>query len=125
MPFNYSQEDVARAIVVEEKVSVVAEIVSTTEEPNSKGDAINQVVNFKVVSSPSDKYNGMMFRAWFSEKFAQGAFEFLRAMKLPPSKSGGNVNFKQFEKKKVIVELKPGTYNDKPANEIVGYRPLE
>jgi hypothetical protein len=127
MAFTYSQEDVARTTVVEETNWFYAKITRYEEKASKKADRAgiaNHVVTMKV-EDPSSKYNGLVLIANFPEDYPGLAFSFLKAMGHDISKSGGSVDFAEFVNDYVQVCVQPSTYNNKPTNNIVDYRPKD
>ena len=59
----------------------------------------------------------------FPEDYPGLAFPFLTAMGHGPQQGGGFVDFAEFVGDYVQVCVQPGTYNNKPTNNIVDYRP--
>jgi len=127
MAFTYSQEDVARTQVVEETNWLFCK-VTKYEEKASKKEGRQGIINYVVtlkVEDPSSKYNGMVFMPNFPEDYPGLAFPFLTAMGHGPQQGGGSVDFAEFIGQNVQVCVQPGTYNNKPTNNIVDYRPAD
>ena len=127
MAFRYSQDDVARTQVVEETSWLYCRITNYEEKASKKADRrgiSNHVVTMKV-EDPSSKYNGMVLIANFPEDYPGLAFGFLKAMGANIEKGGGEVDFADYKGDYVQVCVSPGTYNDKPSNNIVDYRPKD
>jgi len=127
MAFRYSADDVARTQVVEETSWLYCRITNYEEKssknPNRKGIS-NHVISMKV-EDPASKYNGLVITANFPEDYPGLAFSFLKAMGHNPEKSGGEVEFSDFKGQYIQVCVSPGTYNDKPSNNLVDYRPAD
>lgn len=123
MAFQYTQDDIARNIVVEEKVTLPFEVVNYEEKPNKDSTSINHVVSFKCLAE--GPYQGMIITQFYSEKYPAGAFPFLRAMGANLERGGGSVRFEVFKGRRCLIEVKPGTYNNQPANEVLSFRPIE
>ena len=127
MAFQYSQDDVARTQTVEETNWLYCKITKYEEKVSKKEGRqgiSNHVLTLKV-EDPSSKYNGLVLQPNFPEDYPSLAFSFLTAMGQPPNKGGGIVHFEEFVNDFVQVCVQPGTYNNKPSNNIVDYRPKD
>jgi len=127
MAFRYTQDDVARTQVVEETAWLYCQVTNYEEKASKKEDRkgiSNHVVTFKC-EDPASKYNGLVLQANFPEDYPGLAFGFLKAMGHEPTKSGGEVDFNDYKKQYVQVCVQPSTYNGKPTNNIVDYRPAD
>lgn len=122
--FEYSQDDVARNIVVEGPVTNLYEITGYEKKPSKDQTSTNHVITYKCIGSEGDKYNGQVINVYYSEKAPAMAFPFLRAMGVELQKGGGKIDFTVFVGRKVFLSVKPGDYNGQPNNEVTGYAPF-
>jgi len=127
MAFTYSKEDISRTRLVDSPTWLPVRITNYQEKiakSDKRAGAINHVITVKVEEA-GNEYEGLVHDQTFPEEYPSLAFDFLNAMGVNLDKDGGIVRFEEFKGKDVFVCLGPGTYNNKPNNQVLGWRPID
>jgi hypothetical protein len=127
MAFTYSKEDIARTRLVEAPTWLPVRITNYQEKvakSEKRSGAINHVITVKV-EEPGNEYNGLVYEQTFPEEWPSLAFDFLKAMHVNLDTDGGSIRFEEFKGQEVFVCLGPGTYNNRPTNQVLGWRPID
>lgn len=100
------------------------EVILVETKRNKAGDADNDEVTVRIYSGP---YAGTEKKVWFSEKFALGAAEFLKALGSKETAEGleGEISSATCKGKKLKANFIRGEYKNKPQNEIIEWAPLD
>jgi hypothetical protein len=104
------------------------EVTAVNEEPNSKGDAQNIIVDLVgLSSSDSDKNKaaGVPLRRYFTEKAPGFAVNFIRACGGVVGEEGGTFDIASSVGRKLEAFVKPRPYEGRMTNDVADFRKLE